>query len=307
MKAAVFATLLISAGCHAQVISLGPELSQVVGEQYTLFSECNDFIQTCPPPAASCAAAICENCTGLGDKKLNACCATDSAPGTCLATALLRSSAAGPATTTLAAGATASITNSSPAMTSPLPTGSDACNSVSKTLNICESYTPGFLSSAFSLQAPCLCYDANFMFDPSIYDGPWSNCVNYISIASPALYTSLASDATVETTPCASIGDIVGSGISSGAITRTPMPSSSTGPTSLTSATAASTSSTLASSSAGATGSVEAWVSHTNSDVLSVTDMLQPGRNWTWLCHTWACCILVICHPLRLIKSPQCL
>ena len=97
-----------------------------------------------------------------------------------------------------------------PASTSSIltaaPTGITACASVSKSLSICDVFSPGVTSSAFISQAPCLCYNANFTFQPGKFDAPFSNCVSYLSAQNPessSFYNG------INPTPCASVGDVV--------------------------------------------------------------------------------------------------
>ncbi|KAF5534679.1 hypothetical protein FMEXI_11192 [Fusarium mexicanum] len=103
---ALFCAALVAA--DLPVPNLGPELSEDIGFKETRFSECNAFIQTCAPTIASCASVICKECTGLGQKALNACCATESEPASCLGPALRVPNQADASVTTSEAGATAS-------------------------------------------------------------------------------------------------------------------------------------------------------------------------------------------------------
>lgn len=83
----------------AQLIDLGPEASADRDFHSSRFVQCNDFIQTCPPGKASCASVICQQCTMLGQTRLNACCSEEEAPTQCLKTALLVSKASIASTT----------------------------------------------------------------------------------------------------------------------------------------------------------------------------------------------------------------
>ncbi|KAF4343737.1 hypothetical protein FBEOM_2324 [Fusarium beomiforme] len=208
------------------VPNLGPQLSEDINFKKTLFIECNNFIQTCAPTISSCASVICQQCTGLGQKALNACCTTESNPADCLGDALRMPNTAEASVTTSESGPTTSLseivastttsssqsvisttTNEAPIVTEA-PSGKAACESVSKSLSICNSLSPGVISSSFLFQAPCLCYNASYKFDPSIYDRPFSNCLAYYSTASPSLYSSLSASS-IESNPCSRIGDVV--------------------------------------------------------------------------------------------------
>ncbi|KAF5645092.1 hypothetical protein F52700_2292 [Fusarium sp. NRRL 52700] len=90
------------------VPNLGPELSEDVGFKETRFNECNAFIQTCAPTISSCASMICQECTDLGQTALNACCATESEPASCLGSALRVPNQADASITTAESGPTAS-------------------------------------------------------------------------------------------------------------------------------------------------------------------------------------------------------
>ncbi|KAF5586076.1 hypothetical protein FPCIR_8096 [Fusarium pseudocircinatum] len=216
----------VLASAQLPVPNLGPELSENINFKKTLFIECNNFIQTCAPTISSCASVICRQCTGLGQKALNACCASESEPAACLGSALQMPNSAEASATTSEAGPTSSLSSQAAVSTTtaeaPLvtkaPSGNAACASVSKSLSICNSLSPGVISSSFLFQAPCLCYNAKYKFDPSIYDEPFSNCLAYYSTASPSFYASLAASS-ISSKPCASIGDVVKSCSEAGSCT----------------------------------------------------------------------------------------
>ncbi|SCO48240.1 uncharacterized protein FFMR_09101 [Fusarium fujikuroi] len=102
----LFCAALVAA--DLPVPNLGPQLSEDIGFKETLFNECNAFLQTCAPTISSCASVICKECTGLGQKALNACCATESEPASCLGPALAIPNQADASTTMSDSGATAS-------------------------------------------------------------------------------------------------------------------------------------------------------------------------------------------------------
>ncbi|CZR48039.1 uncharacterized protein FPRO_12649 [Fusarium proliferatum ET1] len=215
----------VLASAQLPVPNLGPELSDNINFKKTVFIECNNFIQTCAPTISSCASVICKQCTGLGQKALNACCASESEPASCLGSALRVPNSAEASATTSEAGPTSSSSQAAVSTTTaeaPLvtkaPSGIAACASVSKSLDICNSLSPGVITSSFLFQAPCLCYNANYKFDPSIYDEPFSNCLAYYSTASPSFYASLAASS-IGSKPCASIGDVVKSCSETGSCT----------------------------------------------------------------------------------------
>ncbi len=79
-----------------------------------------------------------------------------------------------------------------------------ACNSLESMLNGCSSQTPGFSTlTAFSDEAPCLCYSSQ-VYQGSIYDGYFSSCLHYFSTAVPADYSSIAgpNDGPITSKPC---------------------------------------------------------------------------------------------------------
>ncbi|KAF5665718.1 hypothetical protein FCIRC_10422 [Fusarium circinatum] len=102
----LFCAALVTA--DLPVPNLGPELSEDIGFKETRLNECNAFIQNCAPTIASCASVICKECTGLGQKVLNACCATESEPASCLGPALRVPNQVDASITTSEPGATAS-------------------------------------------------------------------------------------------------------------------------------------------------------------------------------------------------------
>ncbi|KAF5647045.1 uncharacterized protein FTJAE_1876 [Fusarium tjaetaba] len=192
----------VLASAQLPVPNLGPELSENINFKKTLFIEC------------------------LGQKALNACCASESEPASCLGNALRMPNSAEASATTSEAGPTSSLSSEAAVSTATAeaprvtkaPSGNAACASVSESLSICNSLSPGVVSSSFLFQAPCLCYNANYKFDPSIYDEPFSNCLAYYSTASPSFYASLAASS-IGSKPCASIGDVVKSCSEAGSCT----------------------------------------------------------------------------------------
>lgn len=97
-----------------------------------------------------------------------------------------------------------------------------ACKSVEALVSYCNSATPGWSSfTAFSLQAPCLCYESG-EWKPQIYDRIASSCLDYYSTEDPA-YLSRASASRgrgLPTSPCSVAGDLLaGTTISSSAST----------------------------------------------------------------------------------------
>lgn len=104
----------------------------------------------------------------------------------------------------------------------------EACQSVSAVRSYCVSASPGWSSyTAFSSQAPCLCYESA-TWKPQIYDGIVSSCYNYFITADPTYISSLSvsrardgDGTTLPTAPCSRAGDFV-AGVSLSALASTP-------------------------------------------------------------------------------------
>lgn len=146
----VLSTLSLIVLGKPQVPDLGPQLSQAISFDNVRFTECNEFIQTCAPTISSCAASLCQQCTGLG---LGNCCDNDPAPTACFATALLQGGRGGGG----GGGNSAPLTTAAiaPGEDSRSLSGPDACSSQLEFIDICQSLTPTFNDiSDFSSQAP---------------------------------------------------------------------------------------------------------------------------------------------------------
>jgi hypothetical protein len=164
--------------------------SRLVWAQWSA-TQCVNYITTCNPiVTASCAYTFCQSCTNLGATAINSCCAENPAPTACLAAIY-----------------------DSPITSSVIPTSvatlPAACNTVSEYLSICESYTPGFSTLAFSEQAPCLCYSST-VWSPQLYDGYWDTCwTSFSAIDYPGYASVTAMDGPIVFNQCRSAGNVL--------------------------------------------------------------------------------------------------
>jgi hypothetical protein len=86
--------------------------------------------------------------------------------------------------------------------------GSTSCDPWLSIEDSCTAQTPNFLSLAFTVQASCLCYSGT-VWQPSVYDNDFDTCLQHLSTASPAAYSSIGGDA-LPTAPCVLVGNVAG-------------------------------------------------------------------------------------------------
>jgi hypothetical protein len=82
-----------------------------------------------------------------------------------------------------------------------------ACDQFQLLAKRCESRTPGFSDlPGFATKASCLCYSSQ-TYQGSIYDGYYSSCLDYITTADLARYSSLAeaADGSITSSPCSAL------------------------------------------------------------------------------------------------------
>ncbi|OAL39759.1 hypothetical protein AYO20_01156 [Fonsecaea nubica] len=157
----------------------------------------------CETNSADCIAAMCESCSGY--VFIANCCAL--ASYTAMLQCLLEVQS-DPSEITMTIGSTATsnspgtstITAPSSAAPSLGISGADACSAFEEIVLGCENATPGFSTEAFSRQTSCLCY-SNGTYQPDLYDGMFAGCLAYLSTATPAEYSSIATGS-VDFAPC---------------------------------------------------------------------------------------------------------
>jgi hypothetical protein len=93
----------------------------------------------------------------------------------------------------------------------------------------CTAATPSFQSLPFSVEASCLCYSSG-LWQPSVYDSAFDECLAYLSTASPAFYSSIGGG-TLPTDPCQQAGNVIAS-VSGGGSPALASPTLTIGPTS---------------------------------------------------------------------------
>jgi hypothetical protein len=81
-----------------------------------------------------------------------------------------------------------------------------SCDLVNSIAGACSASTVSFFDQPFSVAATCLCYSGS-IYQPSIFDGAVETCLDYLSTASPPLYTSLAGSFGTGS-PCSLVGDV---------------------------------------------------------------------------------------------------
>ena len=89
-----------------------------------------------------------------------------------------------------------------PIVTEP---GRLSCLAASLSRNSCERTTSGFRDLDFTDQASCVCYYGR-LYKPYLWDDLYGSCVGYLATASPDAFVGIS--APVQTTPCASAGDV---------------------------------------------------------------------------------------------------
>jgi hypothetical protein len=92
--------------------------------------------------------------------------------------------------------------------------GSTSCDPWLSIEDSCTAQTPNFLSLAFTVQASCLCYSGT-VWQPSVFDNDFDTCLQHLSTASPAAYSSLGGDA-LPTAPCQVVGNVAGGATATG-------------------------------------------------------------------------------------------
>jgi hypothetical protein len=112
-------------------------------------------------------------------------------------------------TSTPSAPVTPTSAPSQSALTSTLTGGPNliACDQFQLLTDSCESRTPGFSRlPGFATKASCLCYSFQ-TYQGSMYDGYYSSCLDYLTTADPAGYSSLAAaaDGSITSSPCSAL------------------------------------------------------------------------------------------------------
>jgi hypothetical protein len=81
-----------------------------------------------------------------------------------------------------------------------------SCILLNSIASSCSVATASFFDQPFSVAATCLCYSGS-SYQPTIYDNAIETCLQYLSTASPPLYTSLAAGGNTDS-PCSSVGNV---------------------------------------------------------------------------------------------------
>lgn len=81
-----------------------------------------------------------------------------------------------------------------------------SCILLNSIASSCSVATASFFDQPFSVAATCLCYSGS-SYQPTIYDNAIETCLEYLSTASPPLYTSLTAGGNTDS-PCASVGNV---------------------------------------------------------------------------------------------------
>jgi hypothetical protein len=119
------------------------------------------------------------------------------------------STIAAPSTIAAATSTINPLTTPSPAVqTTAAPTaaaGNLGCSFVLSAVSFCTSVSPGFLSMAPSLMAPCLCYSSTSWM-PTVFDDAVSTCADFISTADAMDYSSFTSH---YLDFCTEVGDVL--------------------------------------------------------------------------------------------------
>jgi hypothetical protein len=165
---------------------------------------------------AACVNLLCTNCASLGPVIPQCCAGQDPiAIVGCLQKGLQggldvsSGETLQQGTSTASTPVTQTPTQSQPALTSTL-TGDPnliGCEQFLSLAESCESRTPGFSDlPGFATKASCLCYSSQ-TYQGSIYDGYYSSCLDYITTADPARYSSLtaAADGSITSSPCSAL------------------------------------------------------------------------------------------------------
>ena len=156
----------------------------------SLSSECVSVITVCVPTISSCAASLCEICTGLDiTPSIEPCCAAPT-PTVCFSDYISGKSLTYPSSSL------------SPAVVT-LDSSAAACSSVLSVSSNCVAATPDFQQLEFSSQSSCLC-SVNGEYAPTVYDNFFSTCAAWVSTADPSEYSVVfeISGSPVVRTPC---------------------------------------------------------------------------------------------------------
>jgi len=141
----------------------------------TLSSECVSVITVCVPTISSCAASLCEICTGLDiTPSIEPCCAAPT-PTACFSDYI----AGKPLTYS---------TSSLPPPVATFDPSAAACSSVLSLSSNCAAATPDFAQLEFSSQSSCIC-SASGEYAPTVYDNFFSTCAAWVSTADPSEYS----------------------------------------------------------------------------------------------------------------------
>ncbi|KAH0845845.1 hypothetical protein FOPE_12245 [Fonsecaea pedrosoi] len=205
------ALLLVLQTCSLSILIRGSVAADISDHELGIILEkrqnytcSNQGLQdVCETNSADCIAAMCESCSGY--VFIANCCAL--ASYTAMLQCLLEVQS-DPSEITMTVGSTATSnspdtsTNTAPSSAAPSLgiSGSDACSAFEEIVLGCENATPGFSTEAFSRQASCLCY-SNGTYQPDLYDGMFAGCLAYLSTATPAEYSSIATGS-VDFAPC---------------------------------------------------------------------------------------------------------
>jgi hypothetical protein len=185
-----------------------------------------DYTAQCTVSLVDCFNAICARCADV--PFIADCCnlASKTLIEQCIVASLQGATLVTTSTSDPPAGTSTSSYDSAPLSSALGDPGGAACLQVNSVLKSCESQTSGWSTEPDSSKASCFCY-SSLSWQPAVYDGNYSLCLDFFSTASAAAYSSIVNAQNFSVSPCSALGDVRGPANASASPTTSVMTSSS--------------------------------------------------------------------------------